>query len=445
LRSVHPEVHGRLELIREQVRATPVQALKFLIREPFIGGRRYVDFLDSRARENVDALLFTVAEAPPGDLELLLDRLELLSRQRDAGDVPQSGEGVQLVTVHRAKGLEWKVAAVFDLGRMEYHPPQRVYLSPHDGAVHHKDAPGFEAAKEAVKARELDESYRLLYVAASRARDVLLMTGSVKSGKPDGWARALAAMNLGPGARPYARDDFMLQAHVYRPVPPPPAFGARTSSLTPAPYIDRIFPHYPYPPVHSPSRYKSESFEPSEPLPFSDPDEGEILPGRATTVGTLVHYAISQDWSASNPLHLENLRAQEVMFPFSVDEQRDILQEVKELLASYESLLGTRLPALDERDEDHAELPMALPQGPTVWQGIIDRLYRVGEAWYLEDYKTDQEVNPERYHFQLAVYVQAVRVVKGVTPQVQLVYLRFGEVVRVPEIALEQAFASALS
>ncbi len=445
LRAAHPEVYARLELIRERLRATPVQALKFLIREPFIGGRRYVDFLDTRARENVDALLFTVAEAPPGDLELLLDRLELLSRQRDAGDVPQSGEGVQLVTVHRAKGLEWKVVAVFDLGRMAYHPPQSVYLTPSGSAVHHKDAPGFEAAKGAVKARELDESYRLLYVAASRARDVLVMTGSVKSGKPDGWVRALVAMNLGPSAKPYDRDDFMLQTHAYRPVLPPPSLDVSPFSLKPALYIDRVFTHYPYPPVHSPSRYKSESDEPSEPLPFSDPDEGESLPGRATTVGTLVHYAISQNWSASNPLHLENLRAQEVMFPFSVDEQQDILQEVKELLANYESLLGTRLPALVERDEDHAELPMALPHGPTVWQGIIDRLYRVGETWYLEDYKTDHEVNPERYHFQLAVYLQAIRAVKGVTPQVQLVYLRRGEIVRVPQAALERAFEGAVT
>ena len=105
LQNNHAEVFDRLELIQQNVRGTPLSALKFLIREPFIARKKYVDFLDSRARENVDALLFTVAQQPPGDIELLLDRLQLLSRQTDAGDVPQSGEGIQLLTVHKSKGL----------------------------------------------------------------------------------------------------------------------------------------------------------------------------------------------------------------------------------------------------------------------------------------------------------------------------------------------------
>ena len=132
------------------------------------------------------------------------------------------------------------------------------------------------------------------------------------------------------------------------------------------------------------------------------------------------------------------------MFPFTPDEQQDILQEVTALLANYQSLLGAKLPAVAERDQDYAELPMALPQGATVWQGIIDRLYRVGAQWTLEDYKTDQEVRPEQYHFQLAVYLQAIQAVRGVTPQVQLVFLRSKEVVKVPAEALKRALASAL-
>ena len=60
-----PAVFTRLERIREAVRTPPLTALKTLIREPFLGGQRYVDFLESRARENVDALLFTFASRPP--------------------------------------------------------------------------------------------------------------------------------------------------------------------------------------------------------------------------------------------------------------------------------------------------------------------------------------------------------------------------------------------
>lgn len=447
LAELRPEVHARLERMRGAALGSPLAALKFLIRDPFLDGRRYVDHLEDRARENVDALLFTVAQGPPGDLEVLLDRLDLLSRQRDAGDVPQSGDGVQLLTVHRSKGLEWPVVAVFDLGRMPWHPPQPLYLHPEDGALCVGGSPRFEEAREATKAREEDEGYRLLYVAASRPRDVLVLTGSVKGGKPDGWAKALAAMGMGPGAGPFDRAELLLRTVGLdggAALAPAAVGGSGRAAARPAPsappWLDRRFALHPHPPVHSPSRLEGDDASP-EPLPPRDPDEGERLPGRATTVGTLVHYAISQDWSEATPQQLDNLRAQEVMFPYAVDEQDAILAEVRSLLASYRALLGTALPAVAERDEDHRELPMALPAGPTVWQGVIDRLYRVGDDWVLEDYKTDREERPDRYHFQLGVYWRAVRLVRGVAPRVQLVYLRSGNVVRVPAEALEAALA----
>lgn len=444
LKERHARIFERLELIREQVRSTPLSALKFLIRHPFIGDKRYVDFLDTRARENVDALLFTVAQQPPGDIELLLDRLQLLSRQADAGDVPQSGEGIQLLTVHKAKGLEWPVVAVFDLGRMNYHPPQALYIAPKTGHIHAQGTDGFDETRTNIKAREEDEVYRLFYVAASRPKNVLLLTGSVKNGKVTGWAKALTAMNLGPDTKSYRREDFILKVHSFKAVNPTQVLAPNPQPLVPAVYIDKRFYPYEHPPVSSPSRLKAEGLE-HEPLPFSDPEEGERLPGRAATVGTLVHYAISQNWSAEKPEHLENLRAQEVMFPFGPDEQNDILGDVKRLLGNYEDLLGDGLPLLEDREEDYPELPMALPIGKTVWQGIIDRLYCANGTWYLEDYKTDRDIVPEKYHFQLSVYLQAIKEVKGIVPTAQLVFLREKKVVPIPLIYLEKAITVHLS
>ena len=445
LEQSHPEVFERLELTAQQVRGTPLAALKFLIREPFIGGKRYVDFLETRARENVDALLFAVAQAPPGDIELLLERLDLLSRQGDAGDVPQSGEGVQLLTIHRAKGLEWPIVALYDLNRTTYHPPQKVYVHPQTGHLCCENTDTFESTRDALKAREEDEAYRLLYVAASRPRNVLLMTGSVKGGKCDGFAKALEAMNLGPGSKAYRRDDFVLQNHVFAPVVATSNLSPQTSTVTPAPYIDRRFRLHEHPPVSSPSRLKREGLE-HEPLPFSDPDEGERLPGHAAAVGTLLHYGVSQNWRADNPTHLQNLRAQEVMFPFTPPEQDDILQEVTVLLHNYEQLLGAGIAALHERSHDYPELGMALPVGTTVWQGVIDRLYCAHSVWYLEDYKTDRDIVPEKYHFQLAVYLRAIEEVRGVVPEVRLVFLREKVVYPVAKedlrTALEAQFSS---
>ncbi len=181
----------------------------------------------------------------------------------------------------------------------------------------------------------------------------------------------------------------------------------------------------------------------AEPLPLPDPEEGEALPGRARAIGTLVHYAIGQNWSPDNPTHLANLEAQEVMFPYDPREREGIMAEVKALLQNYHQLLGDRLPW--PRDEDYPEFAVALPLGSTVWQGLIDRLYRVGEQWYLEDYKTDLEVRPERYHFQLGIYLAAIRQAWNIEPEVRLVYLRFGKVLRLERPELEAALNEVLS
>lgn len=477
-----PEVYARLAQIQSQLRvSSPLDLLKFVVREPLIEGRRYQDFLEPRARENVDALLFYFAARLPQSLEALLERLELLSKQADAGDVPQSGEGVQILTVHRAKGLEWPLVAVFDLGRKGVHQSQPVYLGfretgegsePEDSSMlpsspfsppalsqpgtlstgvagpperlHRNpepllsqfalpDTPHFETFKAQVKMLEDEETYRLLYVAVSRARDILLLTGSVREGKPEGWAAVLSAMGLGPDGQPFDRPDYLHKTWAYRPPEPhrsPPTLEAAKTS----PWIHARFETEPFPPLFSPSALKREE---SEPLPLPDPEEGEEIPGRARAIGTLVHYAIGQNWNADNTEHLRNLEAQEVMFPFDPDEREGIMTEVRELLRNYQNLLGNGL--LWPRDEDYPEFAVALPLGTTVWQGVMDRLYRVGETWVLEDYKTDREVRPERYHFQLGVYLEAIRQAWGVEPEVQLVYLRFGEAVRLEKGVLEAA------
>lgn len=433
-----PILHERLRKIQAKLRvAAPLEALKFLLREPLIEGRAYQDFLEPRARENVDALVFYFAPRAPQSLETLLERLELLSKQADAGDVPQSGEGIQILTIHRAKGLEWPLVAVFDLGRKVVHQAQPVYLSGAEIAL--PDTPQFEGFKQQIKALEEEETYRLLYVAASRARDVLLLSGSIRSGKPEGWAAVLAQMGLGSEGQPFDRPDYLHKTWLYKPLDFPPALIPAEEPES-SDWLERSFGPQPFPPLFSPSALKQHE---AEPLPLPDPEEGEEIPGRARAIGILVHSAIGQNWSPDNPQHLQNLESQEVMFPFGPDEREAIMGEVRGLLEGYQSLLGSALPW--PRDEDYPEFAIALPMGSTVWQGVMDRLYRVGQRWYLEDYKTDHEIKPERYYFQLGVYLQAVRQAWGLEPEVRLVYVRHGEVVRLEPGVLTSAVSEVLS
>jgi len=470
----HPEVRARVEALGRIARLPPLEALKQLVREPLVDKERYVESLDARQRENVDALLFEVAARAPRDLEVLLDRLELLARQAEAGDVPQSGDGVRLLTVHRSKGLEFGLVAIFDAGRMLFQRSDPLYLDPADGRPHVAGSAGYEAARSRALARDEQESYRLLYVAASRARDTLVVTGSVKAGQPQGWAAALALLGLGPDAGeavPVAAGDergaggsgaggatangagpadagITVRTHGPDAVAPPrgSARVAAPAGLVAAPWLERRFPRNRYPPVYSPSRLKAAAgAEPPERLEPSDPEVAEALPGRATAVGTLVHYAIGQDWRVEERATRVNLAAQEVMFPFSPEEREDVLDEVMALLARYAGMLGGDIPAPAARERDRAELPVAVPYGGTVWQGVIDRLYRTEGRWVVEDYKTDRAVRPERYAFQLAVYAHAVERALGERPRARLVYLRTGTVVEVPDATLRSAFVEVTS
>ena len=270
-------------------------------------------------------------------------------------------------------------------------------------------------------------------MAASRAREALLLTASAKGGQPGGFGQVLEDIKLGPASRYPEQPDFCLRVWPYRPAPPVQV-KSRPEALQPSPWVGARFAPEPFPPLFSPSAYKRLE---AEPLPIPDPEEGEEVPGRARAIGTLVHYAIGQNWRPDNPEHLANLEAQEVMFPYDPDERKGIMTEVKELLKRYWALLGKAL--LWPRDEDYAEFAVALPLGSTVWQGVIDRLYRVGGQWYLEDYKTDREMNPEQYHVQLGVYLRAIRQAWQVEPQVRLVYLRFGQVIGLDNAILEKA------
>ena len=427
----YPEVFARLQLIQQAVKGQPIDALKFLIREKFIAGKRYIDFLDKKERENIDALLFTVVMQPPGEIEYLLDRLEHLSLQTDAGDVPQSGQGIQLLTVHRSKGLEWPLVAVFDLGRGPYHPPANIYIDADSGHFALKDSPSFEKLKQNQKDKANEEDYRLLYVAASRAKDTLLLTGSIKNHKTASWTKALDLMDSGAN-RHISKPNLIIKAHQYRAFKAISKHKRPEQSLEAAAWIDKTFKRPKYPAVISPSYLKKQDYV-HEPLNLPDQSQGELIPGKATTIGTLTHDAISQNWQANNKQHLENLRAQELMFPFTASEQDDILNEVKAMLSNYEEMLGKAIPALKDRSEDYAELAMILPAGPTVIQGIIDRIYKADGLWYLEDYKTDKELKPENYHLQLALYFDAVSKVMNIKPVVQLVYLRSKQVVVLPE------------
>ncbi len=130
----------------------------------------------------------------------------LAAAHEEAGDV------VQLLTVHKAKGMQWPIVVVPDLARKPRGSQEKVALSDELGPIPKVEMPNgerqFGATAELVRSlnrrREEAEKRRLLYVALTRAEDHLILSSSVeldKDGrfKGDTWLGWLAeALDLQP-------------------------------------------------------------------------------------------------------------------------------------------------------------------------------------------------------------------------------------------------------
>jgi ATP-dependent helicase/nuclease subunit A len=177
------------------------------------GYREHVLALDwgERRLANVHKLLRLARrfEASEGhDLRAFLDHVEYLRRAaRVEPDAPVEGvepDAVRLMTVHAAKGLEFPVVCLADLGRQ---PNARtpdllvdgerigVRLMRLDGE---RSTPALAYAELCAerRQREAEEEDRILYVAMTRARELLLLSGAVDfarwpkqgpSGTPISW------------------------------------------------------------------------------------------------------------------------------------------------------------------------------------------------------------------------------------------------------------------
>ncbi len=134
--------------------------------------------------------------------DLLRHLAELRDREAAETEAPIGGEAddvVRLTTVHGAKGLEYPVVFVADIGRSVGGGAPPSILFDGEGGIAAKVidplegralAPaGYEAIAEAEKDAEAQEALRVLYVAMTRAEERLVLTGWCKGITGRGAAR----------------------------------------------------------------------------------------------------------------------------------------------------------------------------------------------------------------------------------------------------------------
>ena len=195
-----PEAGGRvrlgaedrrvLDLLRDSVsewlarvdRQKPSDLLDSVIRETAyayeLGGTRR-----RQARENLKKFRAMIRRAQNrgyATLSRLADYLERLALGDESNAAIDALDAVSLMTVHAAKGLEFPIAFVVNMGRGTggIRPPIRITESSGDASVAIADYQS--EADEDASAREREETKRLLYVALTRARDRLYLSATVQ-------------------------------------------------------------------------------------------------------------------------------------------------------------------------------------------------------------------------------------------------------------------------
>ena len=300
--------------------------------------------------------------------------------------------------------------------------------------------------------RDEAEDKRLLYVAATRAKEKLLINGHVKRLKAGnlslgGWLKRLGEVT--------GLNEVELAGDIVAPqildLNLPAEMGAITCTLHPlstAPAHPTSVPLFPSPPkAHLKPRALPELTAPLQ-VPEerlldekiiareADPPHRvwRVVPrakrpsGPAWVVGSLVHEAI-RHWRFPD----DDFEA--FIKPFALEAGLTDPEEIRATVRTVERLLERfrehPLWAEINAAERYHEVPYTLPGN----RGIIDLLYRTEAGWVIADFKTDdvrsetemwETIKRGKYNEQVARYADAVTTQLGQRPRALLVFLQVG-------------------
>jgi ATP-dependent exoDNAse (exonuclease V) beta subunit len=401
-----------------------------------------------------------------GFVRFIRDQDALGAAQLEAVSEEEGADAVRLLTIHAAKGLEFKVVVVADAGREARGAPTAdEILALSDGRFGFKvvhptkgtRAPVFdyEHVRDAEEAAGRAERLRLYYVAMTRAVDRLIVSGAIDDRRdtPIGWVLSrlacedeLAAAGHEPfelerggagflvrvdrwGLRPPVPEEAseletgQLALFAELPAAPPPR-GYRLPELAPVPV----------PPLH---RVRSLSFTALslfeqcsyryyvQRIAGLREQRGPVEAGArsalaATEIGDAVHRLLETvDLGVPAVPDVEVVRG---WYPAVTDEE---LERIRAFVATYcDSDLARRVAALEGA---RPERPFAFEHDGVLFRGRLDMLWLSGARALVLDYKTNtlEEGSPEEivdadYRLQRLVY--ALACFRAGADEVEVVY-----------------------
>jgi ATP-dependent helicase/nuclease subunit A len=414
------------DLLRIADFTTPSVFIETILSGPMKGRRKLYARLGMAARDPIDELLNSALEFERNEIASLDRFLAWFSRgtvdvQRDPG---QPSNEVRVMTVHGAKGLEAPVVILADatadparLGRtpitLDFEISGNVapLLRPNKDE---RSSP-FEELIAAQEKRDLEEHWRLLYVALTRAADRLIVTGVAPKPKRDGsearpvngWHSVVERAMECLGAVSAEREKWGAGL-IYGPAASAmPKLGA-TRIEVPKVEIPE-WARTPAPPEARPPR-------PLAPSAIAADDESSLPPSEAMRAaalrGTWIHQllerlpAVDPDQRPS----VANRWLERLAGLLDASMRSEIVDQVCGILSDghFAALFGA-----DSLGE--APLAATLPDGRVI-AGTVDRLLVEKDRISVIDFKTgrvpptDGNI-PNRHRAQMQAYADALRVI----------------------------------
>lgn len=405
----------------------------------------------------------------------------------DAPAVEERAAGVRVMTVHKAKGLEFPVVVLCDptLPRTGdrpsrfIDPERRLWAAPIAGCVPVELA---ERKSDVLRADEAEE-VRLTYVAATRAKEMLVVP-CVGDGPEPGWVdplhRALypdesarRASEPAPGC-PAFGDDSVLERNeevrwgTKRSVKPGlhvihgarvvwwdpavlglgrvPKGGLRGTTIFEEGGAERIDAYFEWAAKLAEARElgAAPSFRVSSVTAIAHEAEGgagpvpvDLAPPRVEEAsalhdgrpsgkrfGTLVHAVLAECALGATRAEVEAMAWHQGAL--LVATEAEIAAAVETALAAFAHPILRDAADAEARGECRRESPITVPldDGSSA-EGVIDLAYRKpGGGWVVVDFKTDRERGEKLTHaVQLAIYARAVAAATGEPVETVLLYV----------------------
>ncbi len=400
----------------------------------------------ARMIRNVEKLL---ADAHRSRLVSLTDFLAYVQTLRDVGlregEAPADSSNagaVQLMTVHKAKGLEFPLTVLADAAYEHRGAGAKIQLANtllldlRDDDFH---STAWQLAARLEDDRAQAEDARLLYVAATRAKEKLLISGYVKQKKDgtlplSGWLSKFSFLEMATPEHFPINDG--IYAAIYaehysqtdEPAAPQPDSTPQTDSPRKSDLLEPLAPNIPL----ADEKTRARESDPPQRV-WRIVSKAKTPRAPAWLVGRLVHEAIHR-WRLDDlddflkPFALESGLTDESQIRAAIQESRQLLERLRA------DKLFTELAAA----ERHHEVRYDLPNG----RGIMDLLYRTVAGWFIIDFKTDEvrsdaeaqsAISQNGYDRQVARYAEAISNQLKVKAKTRLVFLNVNGEVKIYE------------